>query len=206
MPYRHASLVPFVLMAACAVALALLTAGSARRGVPRVRPASGSFLVRHNPMFRWFSLAAGVLVPVGLTVLLSFYRPARSEVPYLIGLYLFFAGLTTLLVWEAGRYYLLATPEWLEGRSAWRGTTVIRWDELERLGFRPMSLSFQFVGRGRARIHAQTVVAGLPTLLGVVESRVPPDLLKPARPGYARIGRKFPPLPDEPVLEARRPR
>ena len=35
---------------------------------------------------------------------------------------------------------------------------------------------------------------------------VPAAVLAPARSGYARVGRPFPALPDEPILEARRPR
>jgi hypothetical protein len=204
--YRPASLVPFFLLAGCAILLALLTAAAARRGLPRVITGSGLLLVRHNPVFRWFTLMAAVLVPAGLTILLVVYRPTRQDVPYLISLYLFFAGLTTLLVWEAGRFYVLTTPTGLEGRSAWRGTTVIRWDDFEAMLFRPFGSWFEFVGIDRVRIRAHTTATGIPELLRIVETRAPVEYLKPARPGYARIGRTFPPLPDEPVLEARPPR
>src|SRR5258708_6726362 len=118
-------LAPFALIAGCAVLLAVLTAGSARRGLPRPLRSDRAFLFRYNAIFRWTVLAAAVLIPIGLTVVLGFYRPGRPDVPYLLGVYLAVAGLTTPLVWEAGRFYLLVTPAGLEARSAWRGIRFI---------------------------------------------------------------------------------
>jgi hypothetical protein len=201
---RTAPLMPFVEIAACAITLTLLVAILARRGLPR--PAAGAFLVRHGPIFRWFTLWAGVLVPAGVTVILAVYRPGRADVPYLLILYGFFTGLIILVIWEAGRFYVLATADGLRGRSAWRGTSIVRWDNLGVVAFRPMTGCFEFVDKSGTRIRAHGMVAGLRELLAVVEARVPADALKSARPGYARLARTFPALPGEPILEARRPR
>ena len=133
--FRPVPLVPFVLISGCAVLLVLLTAAAARRGVPRLLPGHPSAVVRHNHVFRWSVLAVAVLVPVGLTVLLRFVPPVRPDVPYLLGLYLVFTGVMVPLVWEAGRYYLLATPDGLEARSAWRGIRAVGWEELEVVGY-----------------------------------------------------------------------
>src|SRR4051794_23712974 len=204
--FRPVPLLPFVLIAGCAVLLVLLTAASARRGLPRPLPGDRAVVVRHNHVFRWSVLAIAVLVPVGLTVLLRFVPPVRPDVPYLLGLYLVFTGIMVPLVWEAGRYYLLATPDGLEGRSAWRGTRVLGWDDLERVGYSALNACFEFRGRDGQTIRAFTFAAGLNDLFRLVEARVPSALLTPARAGYARVGRPFPALPEEPVLEARQPR
>jgi hypothetical protein len=204
--YRHVPLLPFVLIAGCAVLLVLLTAASARRGLPRPLPGGRAVVVRHNHVFRWSVLAIAVLAPVGLTVVLRFVPPVRTDVPYLLGVYLVFTGIMVPLVWEAGRYYLLASPDGLEGRSAWRGTRVLRWDELEGVGYSALNACFEFRGRGGRTIRAFTFAAGLHDLFRLIEAHVPPALLTRARAGYARVGRPFPPLPDEPVLEARAPR
>ena len=197
---------PFVLIAGCAVLLALLLATTARNGMPRPRPGDRVVLVRHNPLFRAVVLGLAVLVPAGLTVFLYFQPPARPDVPLVLGLYLVSAGLSTLFVWEAGRFYLLATPVGLEGRSAWRGLRVIAWDDLEAVAYSPPNAWFEFRGRAGERVRAMTFADGVHDLLRVVEENVPAEALVGARAGYNRIGRRFPGLPDEPVLEARRPR
>lgn len=204
--FRPVPYQPFVLLAGCAVLLALLTAASARRGLPRTLPGDRVVLVRHNPMFRAVVLGLAVLLPAGLTVFLYYYPPVRPDVPFILGLYLVSAGLSTLFVWEAGRFYLLATPIGLEGRSAWRGLRVVAWDDLEAVAFSRLNNWFEFRGRSGARVRAMTFAAGLNDLLRVVEDNVPAEALTGAQTGYNRLGRRFPGLPDEPVLEARRPR
>jgi hypothetical protein len=204
--FRPVPFAPFVLIAGCAALLAVLTAVSARRGLPRPLPGDRVVLVRHNPFFRSLVLALAVLLPVGLTVFLYFYPPVRPDVSFILGLYLVSAGLSTVLVWEAGRFYLLATPVGLEGRSAWRGLRVIPWDDLEAVAYSPLNAWFEFRGRTGERVRAMTFAAGVNDLLRVVEENVPAEALTGARTGYNRIGRRFPGLPDEPVLEARRPR
>ena len=203
---RPVPLLPFVLVAGCAVLLAVLTAASARRGLPRLLPGDQALLLRHNSLFRWSILAVAVLLPAGLTAYVYFSALFRRDVPFILGMYLVTAGLSTLLVWEAGRFYLLATPAGLEGRSAWRGVRVIAWDDLDSIVYRPLNAWFEFRGRAGERVRVVAFAAGMNELLRVVEENVPASSLVAARSGYARLGRRFPALPDEPILEARRPR
>ena len=204
--YRHANPLTFVLMAGCLVALSVLLASSARQGLPRPVPGGPTRLFRHNGLFRWFALAAAAGLPIGLSALLYLHPPQRPDVPYLVGLYLVFAVVTLPLVWEAGRYYLLATPEGLECRSPWRGVRAVPWEDVVAVNYSGVNAWFEFVGRDGDRVRAHSFVARLNDLLAAVEARVPASALKGARAGYARIGRPFPPLTDEPVLEARAPR
>ena len=203
---RPNSSITFVLMTGCLLALVVLLALWARQGRPQPRPGDGTLLFRHNPLFRWFALLIAVLLPVGLTIVLYLFPPQRPEVPLLVSLYLVFALLTLPLVWEAGRYYLLVTPVGLECRSPWRGSRAIPWVDVVAMNYSAVNAWFEFVGCAGDRIRVHSFVAGLNNLLGVVEARIPSRALKGARAGYARVGRTFPPLPDEPILEARRPR
>ena len=201
--YPPVPLLPFVVVAGCVILLAVLTAVSARHGLPRPLPGEQVVLVRHNPLFRGTVLAVAVLLPAVLTGFLRFYPPTRPDVPTVLGLYLVAAGLSTLLVWEAGRFYLLATPVGLEGRSAWRGIRVIAWDDLEAVTYGPLTARFEFRGTTGDRVQVMAFAAGVSELLRMTEENVPPETLGGARSGYARIGRPFPALPDEPILEAR---
>jgi hypothetical protein len=204
--YGRVNPLTFILMAACLVALALLLASSARQGLPRPARGGPVRLFRHNGLFRGFAIAAAAGLPVGLAGLLYFHPPQRADVPYLVGLFLVFAIITLPLVWEAGRYYVLVTPAGLECRSPWRGVRALAWDDVVDVRYSAMNAWFEFVGRDGDRIRAHAFVAALNDLLALVEARVPASVLKGARAGYARIGRAFPPLTDEPVLEAKAPR
>jgi hypothetical protein len=204
--YRPVNPLTFVLMAGCLVTLALLLSASARQGLPRPVPGGPTQLFRHNGLFRGFALAAAAGLPVGLAALLSAHPPQRPDVPYLVGLYLIFAVITLPLVWEAGRYYLLATPEGIECRSPWRGVRALAWEDVVAVHYSGVNAWFEFVGRDGDRVRAHSFVARLNDLLAAAERQLPASAMKGARAGYARIGRPFPPLKDEPVLEARAPR
>ena len=204
--FRPVPLLPFVLITTCAVMLALLTAASAGRGMPRALPGTHSLIVRHSPVFRWTVLAMAVLSPVGLTVGLRYFPPLRTDVPYLLAVYLIAAAVLTPLVWEASRFYVFATPDGLEGRSAWRGVRTIDWDDLDEVRFSPLHAWFEFRDRTGQTIRVFGFAAGVGELLRMTEYHVPAGVLSRARAGYLRLGRPFPPQPDEPVLEARRPR
>lgn len=203
---RPVPLSPFVLVAGCVVALALVAALTAGHGRPRPQPGGDAHVFRYGLMLRALALGAAIVLPLATTAVLRFYPPARSPVGYVVAVYLGFAALTIPLVWEAGRYYVLLTPAGLEARSAWRGVRTIAWADLAAVRFHPTLSWFEFMGPDGTRARVPSFVAGLNELLGVVESHVPPALLKGARTGYAHVGRPFPALPDGPVLEARRPR
>ena len=204
--YGRVNPLTIALMAGCLVVLALLLASSARHGLPRPVPGGPARLFRHNGLFRGFALVAAVGLPVGLAALLYSHPPRRSDVPYLVGLNLVFAVITLPLVWEAGRYYVLATPAGLECRSPWRGVRALAWEDVVEVRYSGTNAWFEFVGRDGDRIRAHAFVGGLGDLLSLAEARIPASALKGARPGYTRLGRPFPPLPDEPVLEAKAPR
>ncbi|HEX3147037.1 MAG TPA: hypothetical protein VHR66_03085 [Gemmataceae bacterium] len=204
--YRPVSPLVFVLMTGCLMALALLVAALARQGRPRPLPGRGDLLFRHNSLFRWVTLLAALGLPMGLTALLFLYPPQKSEIPYFVCIYLVFALVTLPFVWEAGRYYLLVTANGLECRSPWRGSRTIAWTDLQSMSFSLVNAWFEFESEDGDRIRVHSFVAGLNNLLAAVEAQIPARSLKSARSGYARVGRPFPPLVEEPVLEALRPR
>src|SRR5205085_1299646 len=115
----------FVAMTGCLLALVIMLALWARQGRPQSLPGDGTLLFRHNALFRWGAVLTAIGLPILLTVVLYLFPPQRMEVPYLVAMYLLFAVLTLPFVWEAGRYYLLATAAGLECRSPWRGTKTI---------------------------------------------------------------------------------
>jgi hypothetical protein len=203
---REVSPVAFVLMTGCLLVLVTLFAALARQGRPRVPAGSRDLLFRHNSLFRIVTLMAAIGLPVGLTGLMIVYPPQRSEVPYFVAAYLIFAAMTLPFVWEAGRYYLLVTSNGLECRSPWRGSRTIAWGDLSAMNYSAVNAWFEFQSEEGDRIRVHSFVAGLNDLLGAVEARVPARALKGARTGYSRVGRPFPTLVDEPVLEALRPR
>jgi hypothetical protein len=174
----------------------------------RTRPAAGgsTLLLRYNPLFRGFVAAAAVLLPVGLTALVLAFPPRPREVGHVVGLYFAFAAITLPLVWEAAWYYVRLTPAGIEHRSPWRGLRFVRWADVRQVTFNPANAWFVIHARDGRPVRAHVWVADLPELLRQVERHVPASALKGARTGYARVGRPFPPLPDEPVLEARPPR
>lgn len=194
------------LIAISVVGLLGLMAWAARRGRPRPGPDDHTVLFRHNGVFRWFAYVTAFGIPVGLTALVIAFPPKAEEVWYALGAYVLFAGLTLPLVWEASRFYLLATPEGLESRSPWRGLRFLAWEDVERVTFSQANAWFVFHGRDGTVIRVHMFVGGLTDLLRLTELRVPAGALKGARMGYERLGRPFPRQPDQPVLEARPPR
>jgi len=201
-----APLISHGLIALAVVGLLALIAWVGRQGRPRPAPGPHSLLLRYNLLFRWFANAVAFGIPVGLTVAVYFHPPRAEARWYVIGLYLLFAVLTVPLVWEASRYYLLVTPDGLEARSAWRGTHFLAWDDINGLSYSPINSWFVFSAANGEKLRVSAYIGGLKGLLAVAETRLPAVALKSARTGYARLGRTFPPLPDEPVLEARSPR
>src|SRR5262245_41139141 len=174
-----------------------------RHGRPRPGFGPHTLLFRYNALFRWFTYFAAFANPVGLTVGLYFHPPRGVERWYVLVLYLGTAALTLPLVWEASRFYVLITPDGLEGRSAWRGCRFFSWDDVQEVSYSTVNSWFVFRAADGDKIRVSGFVAGLKSLLGLVEMRVPASVLKNARNGYEKLGRPFPPLPDEPVLEAR---
>jgi hypothetical protein len=194
------------LIAVSVMGLLGLMAWAARRGRPRPGADEHTLLFRHNAIFRWFAYLTTFGIPLGLTALVVFIPPRGVEVWYVVGVYAGFAALTLPLFWEASRYYLLVTAEGIVCRSAWRGTRFVRWDDLRDVSFSTTNAWFVFHARDGKKIRVHMFVTGLNDLLRLVELRVPADRLRNAKPGYDRVGRPFPRLRDDPVLEPRHPR
>lgn len=188
------------------VGLLALFAWAGRQGRPRPAPDASTLLLRYRLLFRWFAYAIAFGIPAGLTVAVYLHPPRAEERWLVLGLYLLFGALTLPLVWEASRYYLFVTSEHLEARSAWRGTRVLAWDDVDGLSYSPINSWFVFSAANGEKLRVSAYVGGLKSLLAVAETHLPPVALKGARSGYARLGRTFPPLLEEPVLEARSPR
>ena len=200
--YRSVPLLPFVLITGCAALLVLLTAASARRGLPRPLPGDRVVVVRHNPMFRWSVLAVAVVVPIGLTVLqrLRPAGPAGRAVP-------------ARAVPGVHRRH---GPAGLGGRAVLPARDPGRARGPLGLARRGRSVGTSWTGSGTGAERVLRVPrAGRADGPGVhVRRRAerPAPVGGGARPGgapdagagYARVGRPFPALPDEPVLEARR--
>lgn len=199
-------LISHSLIALAVVALLALISWAGRQGRPRSAPGSDTLLLRYNVLFRWFAYAVAFGIPAGLTVAVYLHPPRAEERWYVLGLYLLFAALTLPLVWEASRYYLLVSPAGLEARSAWRGTRFLAWDDIDGLSYSSINSWFVFSAASGERLRVSAYIGGLKNLLALAESRLPVSAIKAARTGYAKLGRPFPSLPDEPVLEARSPR
>lgn len=171
-------------------------------GRPRIAANAQAILLRHNALFRGVTLVMVLGVPLGFTILVWFVPLLRSEVPYLLGLYLPLIGLSLALYWESHRFYLLLTPDGVKCRSPWRGRRFFSWSDVESVSF--SSINSWFVVRaaagGKMRVHSY--VAGVAEFLRIIELRMPAQAFRDARPGYARLGRTFPQMPDEPILES----
>jgi len=177
-----------------------------QQGRPRPRAGPHTLLLRYNALFRGFTYLAAIGIPVGLTAVLYFHPPRGIQRWYVLSLYLGIAAVTMPLVWEASRYYLFVNPDGLEGRSPWWGSRFLAWDDIQEVRYSTMNSCFVFRATNGDKIGVSGFVGGLKSLLALVEQRLPPTALKKARTGYEKLGRPFPPLPDEPVLEARAPR
>ena len=200
------SLVPHALMTIAVLGMVGLMVWAGQQGRPRHAPGPHQLLLRYNALFRWFTYLAAIGIPVGLTALLYFQPPRGIERWYVLGLDLTIAALTLPLVWEASRFYLFANPDGLESRSAWRGSRFLAWDDIQEVRYSTMNSWFVFRATNGDKIRVSGFVAGLKSLLALVEQRLSAATLKKARTGYDKLGRPFPPLRDEPVLEARAPR
>lgn len=194
-----------LIVVAVTVLLALM-AWAGRHGRPRPGADEHTLLFRHNAVFRWFAYLSTIGIPLGLTALVTLIPPRGEEVWYVVGIYAGFALLTLPLFWEAIRYYVLVGPEGIVCRSAWRGTRFIAWDDLREVSFSTANAWFIFRARDGTTIRVHMFVSGLSDLLRLVELRVPADRMRNAKPGYDRVGRPFPKVSDDPVLEPRRPR
>lgn len=202
-------LLPFMiygLIAVCVIFLLGIMAWAAKRGRPAPGADENSVVFRYNIILRVFAFLAAFGIPAGITALVIAFPPKREEIGYVIGVYALFAGLSLPLYWETSRYYVLISPEGIERRSAWLGFRFIAWDDLTSVTYSQINAWFVFQAENGEKIRISALISGLNDLLRLVEMRVHPSVLKPARTGYDRLGRPFPKNDDEPRLEPRPPR
>jgi hypothetical protein len=198
-------LLTFALMGLGVLGLLGLLAQVAGRGRPAPGAGGEAVLVRHSPAFRLSAFVAALALPVGLTIFFTIYPPTREETVYVLGAYAAVVSGTLALYWEAVRYYVFATRQGIECRSAWRGARYFAWDDVREVTFNPAAGWFSFAAWDGDRIRVHWTALGVRDLLRLVEAHVPAALVQPARPGWERLGRPLARPADEPVLEARRP-
>jgi hypothetical protein len=196
----------YALIAVCVIALLGMMAWAARRGRPSAGGGEHTVLFHYTIVLRTFSFLAAFGIPAGITALVIAFPPKRSEVGYVVGVYALFAGMSLPLYWETSRFYILISPEGIERRSAWMGLRFIAWDEVDRVTYSKMNGWFVLHAENGDKIRVSMLVSGVDDLLRLAEMRLPASVLKPARVGYERLGRPFPKLDDEPILESRPPR
>ncbi|HJZ90535.1 MAG TPA: hypothetical protein VKE40_06650 [Gemmataceae bacterium] len=202
---RNAALT-YGLIAVAVLGLLGFMAWAARRGRPRPGDGAHTLRFRHNAVFRLLAYLATFGIPIGLTALVIAIPPRGEEVGYVVAAYALFAALSLPLFWEASRYCILVSPGGLACRSPWRGWRSIAWDDVRDVSFSNLNGWFVFRDRAGEKIRVHLFVSGVNELLKLVELRVPPDRMAAAKPGYDRVGRPFPRLRDDPVLEPRHPR
>jgi hypothetical protein len=192
-------------MAVGVLGLLGLLALAAGRGRPAPTAGGDEVLVRHSPGFRLFAFLGALALPVGLTVFFTIYPPTRDETVYVLGTYAAVVAGTLALYWEAVRYYVFATRQGIECRSAWRGARYFAWDDVREVTFNAAAGWFAFQAWDGDRIRVHWTALGVRDLLHLVEAHVPAGVVQKARPGWDRLGRPLARPWDEPVLEARRP-
>jgi hypothetical protein len=161
---------------------------------------------RYSAFLRWFAIFAAFGIPTAITSLVVAYPPRGNQVWYVIGAYSLFAALGLPLYWETSRYCILVTPDGIERRSAWNKQLFLAWDEIREVRYSSLNSWFVLEGESGQKIRISTFLGGLTEFLRLIEDQIPPERLRGARSGYERIGRPFPALGDEPILEPRAPR
>jgi hypothetical protein len=194
------------LIAIGVIAILGLMAWAARRGRPSPGPNDNSVIFCYNFVLRGFAFFAAFGIPTGVTILVFLFPPRGVEVWYVAGVYALFAALSLPLYWETSRFYVLITPEAIERRSPWFSYRSIAWEDIAEVSFSSVNAWFIFLSKNGEKIRVHTLITGLDDLLRLVELRIPAERLRKARVGYERVRRQFPHLPDQPILEARRPR
>jgi Bacterial PH domain len=186
------------------VGLLGLLAWSARRGRPDAGPTT--LLIRHSSAFRLTTLLIALAMPVALMLAYSILPAVREEGRYVLAAFSIVMAVTLPMFWEAARYYVFVTPHGLECRSPWRAPRYFAWDDVRQVTFNSATGWFAFRAWDGDRIRVPSAAAGVPELLRMVEAHLSPSALKKARAGWERVGRAFPRLLDEPLLEAKPPR
>jgi len=191
------------LVASIAVGLLGFWAGLSR---PAANPGSLLSVFRYRLLPRLFTVVGSVFFLAAVTFLILLVPPLREEPLFFGLLYLLVILICTPLLWETAWFYVAIDDSGITYRSAWSGLHSFGWDEISELSYSNFNMWFVLRAENGTRIRVPILVANLKEFLHRVESHLPVDALRQARKGYEKVGRPFPPLLNDPVLEARPPR
>lgn len=176
----------------------------------RKRPASFPHLrravFRYRLPVRLFALGATVTLPTAITFLVLLFPPVRTETLSVAGAYLVVGMLCSLLLWESAWYYITLDAKGIAYRSPWRGFKSFPWDDVSLVSYSAFNMWFLIRFKDGDKVRVPIFVGNLKELLHRIESHLPADALRRARKGYEKVGRPFPAMVNDPILEARPPR
>ena len=194
------------LVALCICGVLGLLAFLAGRSRPTARPDLRRAVFRYRFLLRSLTIVASVILPTAITFLIHLFPPVREEKLYVAGIYLVVAVFCLPPLWESAWFYISLDADGITHRSAWRGLRAFKWDDVSELSYNSLNMWFIFRFANGAKIRVPLFVADGKEFLLRVENHLPVDALRQARVGYEKVGRPFPALVNDPILEARPPR
>lgn len=198
-------LIPALVALSICAALALI-AFLAGRSRPVFSPELQRVVFRYRLLLRSSAVFASVFLPVAITFLLLLITWDRVEPLYVGGVFLLVGMICSPLLWEFAWYFIAVDATGIKHRSAWRGIRAFRWDEISEVTYSVFNMWFIIQCENTAKIRVPILVGNLKEFLLRIEQHLPLDALRHARKGYETVGRPFPALVNDPILEARPPR
>jgi hypothetical protein len=176
------------------VAVALFLGGLATlaKRPPKLDPKSRTIVLEHSWLLKGLGLVAGLGMPLLVLVLvlvIGFKKP--SDALAAGGLLLFFGLLGGWLLLESMGVRVLLSEEGIEGRSPWRGTRFIPWDEVKEVKFSQAMSWFVVVGRRRDKVRVSMLLVGTQYFVEAVKEYLDPERYEKAESGFDKVG-KFP--------------
>lgn len=163
------------------------------RAAPPYREEAGTITVRHGALLRAFAVLAFFGAPMLLGLWVLFFPPRSNATlaPAIVTAALLgVAGI--LLVWEAFQFQLTISPAGFECRSPWKGRFSQTWEQVTALEYSAVNAWFILRFSGGGSFHVSTLVPGVSRFLEACESRLKPEQMANAEPGYRKLGRKWP--------------
>jgi len=176
------------------------------RSRPASRPDLSRVVFRYRFLPRFLTIAASVVLPTATTFLVNYFPPLREQKVYIAAAYFVIGSFCLPLVWESEWFYISLDANSIQSRSAWRGSRTFTWDDVTGLSYSSLNMWFILRLTDGAKIRVPLLVGNLKELLSRIEGQLPVDALRHARVGYEKVGRPFPALVNDPILEARSPR
>lgn len=202
----NGSILNSILVAMLICGILGLLAFLAGRNRPMTSTDRGRAVFRYRFLPRAFTIIAAIFLPTAITFLVNYFPPLREEKLYVVAAYLVIGFFCVSLLWEAAWFYVALDREGIMVRSAWRGRRTFRWDDVVEMTYSSLNMWFIFRLADGSKVRISSLVGNLNEFLRGVELQLPVDSLRHARTGYERLGRPFPALVNDPILEARAPR